>query len=72
MSGFRRFYRHGSEHFVHLEELERAADMSWTSSARSWGSVFATRQVLAQLLMTLARWIEPTNLQYADKAKRAA
>ncbi len=72
MSDFRRFYKHGSEHFVHLDELDRTASISRTSSARSWSSFITTRHSLAQYLMVWANRIEPTNLQYTDKARNTA
>ena len=67
MSDFRRFYSHGLEHVLHLEQLERSALESKSMSIRSEKEITAIRRFAALALKTLAERIEPSGVPHDSK-----
>lgn len=71
MADFRRFYNHGLEHAVHLEELERSASRFKNPPISSRPKVTAVRRWLARTLTTFAERIDPASASHHDKATHA-
>lgn len=62
MSDFRRFYKHGLEHRMHLEQLEQAALRDQSLSVGSEKKMTAVRRLIASMLKDLAERIDPSGL----------
>jgi hypothetical protein len=71
MADFHRFYNHGLEHTVHLEELERSASGFYYRPVGSRQKSAAVRRWLARALTTFAERIDPANTSRRGKTTHA-
>ncbi len=71
MADFRRFYNHGLEHTLHLEELDRSALEIKNAPVGSRQKLSVVRRWLALTLTTLAERIDPTDVPHGNKATDA-
>lgn len=72
MSDFRRFYRIGVEHSLHLEQLERSVSKTMRTSLRSEKKIATIRHRLAKILVALAERIEPARMPHIAKVNGGA
>lgn len=71
MSDFRRFYGHGLEHRLHLEELERSVSTSKAMPVYSEKKITAIRRLTARVLKALAERIDPSGVTPGKRATDA-
>ncbi len=71
MADFRRFYNHGLEHSLQLEELERSTSRLKNSSTKPRPAAGAARRWLARTLTAWAKRIDPARVPHGNKATPA-